>query len=272
MTSSVTDRPAASGKSVLESFLAQVVVDDYADVSPHPDDRRPWFRHWASLVVLVVIGAVVASAVISTRTSDEVRQQTRDALVDRVAALAVSIEDQQSAVAEQFTAVDRLQAELLAAGDADGGDLETAALASQAGTTELAGPGLTVTIDDAPDAEAGSLNQVLDRDLQDVVNVLWSMWASGVAVNGQRLTGVTAIRGAGEAILVNYQPLTRPYTVTAVGTTTSGVEDSPLQLLLEGLSTDYGLASQVSSGDVALPAGELRTPRFAQVDQGSATQ
>jgi len=222
--------------------------------------------------VLVVIGAVVASAVISTRTSDEARQQTRDALAERVAVLSVSINDRQSAVDEQSAAVDRLQSEVLAAGNAGGGDLETAALAAQAGTTGLSGPGLTVTIDDAPDAEAGSLNQVLDRDLQDIVNVLWSMGATGVAVNGQRLTGVTAIRGAGEAILVNYQPLTRPYTVTAMGTTTSGAEDSPLELLLAGLSTDYGLASQVSSGDVALPAGELRTPRFAQVDQGSAAQ
>ena len=136
----------------------------------------------------------------------------------------------------------------------------------------LSGPGLTVTIDDAPDAEAGSLNQVLDRDIQDIVNVLWSMGASGVAVNEQRLTGATAIRGAGEAILVNYQPLTRPYTVTAVGTTTSGDEASALQLLLDGLSRDYGLVSQVTSGDVALPAGELRAPRFARVAEGSTAE
>ena len=61
-------------------------------------------------------------------------------------------------------------------------------LAARAGTGVLAGPGVTVTIDDAADAEAGSLNRVLDRDLQDIVNVLWRMGASGVAVNGQRLT------------------------------------------------------------------------------------
>ena len=29
------------------------------------------------------------------------------------------------------------------------------------------------------------------------------------------------------------------------------------------LGTDYGLVSEVSSGDVALPAGEVRAPRFA---------
>lgn len=272
MTASVTDRPDATDEGVLESFLAQVVVDDYAGVSPHRDESRRWTRHWPSFVVLVLIGAIVASAVISTRTSDEARQQTRDALSARVAALSSSVDERQAAVDEQSAAVDGLQAEVLAAGAADGADVEAAALASQAGATALAGPGVTVTIDDAPDAAAGSLNQVLDRDLQDIVNVLWSMGAAGVAVNDERLTGVTAIRGAGEAILVNYQPLTRPYVVTAVGTTTSGEADSALQSLLAGLDADYGLVSEVSSGDVALPAGELRTPRFAQVDQGSGTQ
>jgi uncharacterized protein YlxW (UPF0749 family) len=272
MTMPVTDHPGPTDEGVLESFLAQVVVDDYAGVAPRHDEPPQWTRHWSSLAVLILIGVVVASAVISTRTSDEARQQTRNALSERVAALSATIDERQAAVDEQSTAVDGLRAEVLAAGAATGPDVETAALASQAGTTALSGPGLTVTIDDALDAEAGSLNRVLDRDIQDIVNVLWSMGAAGVAVNEQRLTGVTAIRGAGEAILVNYQPLTRPYTVTAVGTTTSGEEDSALQSLLSGLSTDYGLVSQVGSGDVALPAGELRAPRFARVDLGGGEQ
>jgi uncharacterized protein YlxW (UPF0749 family) len=168
--------------------------------------------------------------------------------------------------------VEALQAEVLAGRAAVADEQQVSALAAQAGTTALSGPGLTVTIDDAPDAEAGSLNQVLDRDLQDIVNVLWSMGAAGVAVNDQRLTGATAIRGAGEALLGDYQPLTRPSTVAAVGTTTTGGEDSALQVLLAGLSTDYGLVSQVGTGDVALPAGELRAPRFARVADGSDGQ
>ncbi len=122
-------------------------------------------------------------------------------------------------------------------------------------------------VDDAPDAEAGSLNRVLDRDLQDIVNVLWRSGATGVAVNDQRLTATTAIRAAGEAILVNYQPLTRPYRVYAVGTSTSGTGDSGLERLLDGLSTDYGLVTEMTTGDVALPAGELRSPRFASTER-----
>ena len=140
-------------------------------------------------MVLVLIGAIVAGALISTRTSDEARQQTRDALSARVGALSATVDERQAAVDEQSAAVDGLQAEVLAAGAAEGADIEAAALASQAGATALAGPGVTVTIDDAPDAEAGSLNQVLDRDLQDIVNVLWSMGAAGVAVNERAADG-----------------------------------------------------------------------------------
>ena len=36
-------------------------------------------------------------------------------------------------------------------------------------------------------------------------------------INGQRLTATSAIRFAGEAILVNYRPLVPPYAVTAIG-------------------------------------------------------
>lgn len=272
MTTPVAERPADPGEGVLEAFLAQVVVDDYADVPPHEEGPRRWARHWRALVVMVIIGVLAASVVISTRTSDEARQQTREALVERVGVLSASVDERQTAVDEKSATVDALQAEVLAGRDAVADQPRLEALSSEAGTTALSGPGLTVTIDDAPDAEAGSLNQVLDRDLQDIVNVLWSMGASGVAVNDQRLTGATAIRGAGEAILVNYQPLTRPYTVSAVGTTTSSGKDSALQVLLTGLRTDYGLVSEVGTGDVALPAGELRSPRFARTQQGGVGQ
>jgi uncharacterized protein YlxW (UPF0749 family) len=252
-------------EGVLEAFLTQVVVDDYSGVEPREDTRPWWARHWPAFAVLALIGLLIATVVISTRTSDEVRQQTRDELIARVSDLAAAVDAQEASVAEQSASVDALQAQVLSAragGSEEAGRI--ASLSAQAGTTALAGPGVTVTIDDAPDAAAGSLNRVLDRDVQDIVNALWSMGASGVAVNGQRLTAATAIRGAGEAILANYQPLTRPYTVSAVGT--APTDGSPLTSLLSGLSTDYGLVSEVSSGDVALPAGELRTPRFARFE------
>lgn len=252
----------APERSVLEDFLAQAVVDDYAAVEPREDDR-PWFRrHWAAFPAVLLIGAIVAVAVSSTRASDDERQATREALAARIATVTAVVAEREASVDEQAARVDALRVEVLGERAAQV-QAATEALAAAAGAVELRGPGVTVTIDDAPDAEAGSLNQVLDRDLQDIVNALWQMGASGIAVNDQRLTGTSAIRGAGEAILVNYQPLTRPYVVTAVGTTTAGDDASGLTELLSRLGADYGLVSEVSTGDVALPAGEVRAPRFA---------
>ena len=252
----------APERSVLEDFLAQAVVDDYAAVEPSTD-ARPWFRrHWGAVPGVLLIGVIIAVAVTSTRASDDERQATRAALADRIATVTAVVSDRQAAVDGQAATVEALRAEVLGERAVEV-QVASDALAAEAGAIELRGPGVTVTIDDAPDAEAGSLNQVLDRDLQDIVNALWQMGASGIAVNEQRLTGTSAIRGAGEAILVNYQPLTRPYEVAAVGTTTTGDGASGLTELLARLGADYGLVSEVSTGDVALPAGEVRAPRFA---------
>lgn len=87
-----------------------------------------------------------------------------------------------------------------------------------AGTGAVTGPGLRVVVEDAP-ASGGRppANRVLDRDLQALVNALWAAGAEAVAVNGQRLTAQSAIRQAGDAILVNFAPVHSPYVLEAIG-------------------------------------------------------
>lgn len=249
---------------LLEQFVGDIVVDDYGPaIADRP--RRAGSKA-AALAIAALIAFVVVVSLLNTRLSTDERQLTRDALADRISATSIDVQERQANVDEAQATVDGLQAQVLAATsevESVSAD-ERQRLGALSGTTALAGTGVIVTVDDAPDAHAGSLNRVLDRDLQDIVNVLWRSGATGVAVNDQRLTNSTAIRAAGEAILVNYQPLTRPYRVSAVGTSTPGSGDSDLQQLLGGLSRDYGLVTDVTTGDVALPAGELRRPRFAE--------
>jgi uncharacterized protein YlxW (UPF0749 family) len=85
-----------------------------------------------------------------------------------------------------------------------------------AGTVAAVGPGLRVTLDDSP-AGHGADNRILDRDLQTIVNALWATGAEAVAIGDQRLTGQSAIRQAGSAILVNFQPISPPYVLQALG-------------------------------------------------------
>lgn len=103
---------------------------------------------------------------------------------------------------------------------------QVAALELATGGVAVQGPGLLVTLDDAPDAakaanssRGGQLGdgRIYDRDLQDVVNALWAVGAEAISINGQRLTAQTAIRSAGEAVLVDFRPLSPPYVLRAVG-------------------------------------------------------
>ena len=78
------------------------------------------------------------------------------------------------------------------------------------------------------------------------------MWASGaeaVAVNGQRLTALSAIRSAGDAILVDFRPLSPPYDIVGVGDASAmrasfaeGFGGSYLQAL-----RDYGIGYSLST-------------------------
>jgi uncharacterized protein YlxW (UPF0749 family) len=84
---------------------------------------------------------------------------------------------------------------------------------------EIGEPGLSST---AANGRPGSTPQsqvavLHDRDLRAVVNQLWSAGAEAIAVNGLRVTALSVIRVAGEAILLDLQPLNPPYTVSAIG-------------------------------------------------------
>jgi uncharacterized protein YlxW (UPF0749 family) len=101
--------------------------------------------------------------------------------------------------------------------------------------------------------------KIVDRDLQIVVNGLWQAGATDIAINGRRLTPTSAIRSAGEAILVNYRPLIPPYVVSAIGPDANQIigrfREGTAGLLLEELEATYGVFWELQTvGEVTLPA------------------
>jgi uncharacterized protein YlxW (UPF0749 family) len=110
--------------------------------------------------------------------------------------------------------------------------------------------------------------RVTDRDLQTIVNEVWAAGAEAVSVNGQRLTALSAIRSAGDAVLVDFRPLNPPYTIRAVGdpktlrtTFVGGFGGSYLQVL-HGYGITYSVDDQ---NRVRLPASAGVALRFAAV-------
>jgi uncharacterized protein YlxW (UPF0749 family) len=139
---------------------------------------------------------------------------------------------------------------------------QLAALELAAGVAPVTGPGLVVLIDDAaepdgqdgaggagdPAADSTADGRVQDSDLQDVVNALFGAGAEAISINGLRLTAQTAIRSAGEAILVDFRPLSPPYTIRAIGNAKvlePAFVDGPIGRRLATYTSVYGLRLSV---------------------------
>lgn len=157
-----------------------------------------------------------------------------------------------------------------------GGQGDLVALLS--GATEVRGPGIKLVVDDAKGASSAGggpresagfsdTGRLRDRDMQKIVNGLWQSGAEAVSINGQRLTALSAIRAAGDAILVDNRPLVPPYEVLAVGDKKrlgTAFQDSADGQYLHVLQENYGIRSTLSPMDeVRLPAASSLTVRTA---------
>jgi uncharacterized protein YlxW (UPF0749 family) len=226
----------------------------------------------ATVVGLVLIGLILAVALAQTRASAPAVARQRTELEARIAGQTSTYDRTTQQVAALQQQVDALKSrELADTGQGSALADRVAALELASGQVAVTGPAVQVTLDDAATAPPGTdpdVDRVLDRDLQSVVNGLWAAGAEAVAVNGQRLTAVSAIRSAGDAILVDYRPLTRPYVVVAIGdpaSLPSRFSESAAGRGLQALATAYGIRSTVTSvGQQTLPAASPGDLRYAR--------
>jgi uncharacterized protein YlxW (UPF0749 family) len=153
-------------------------------------------------------------------------------------------------------------------------------LEATTGLAPVRGGGARVTLKDGPttaDPVTGIEHTdalVKDTDLQLAANALWSEGAEAIAINGQRLTATSTIRQAGEAILVDFQPVTTPYDMVAIGpdSLAGDFRDGYAGRFFRELVVRYGMsfdASKVkdvtvaSSADLTLRVAQRATPPSA---------
>jgi uncharacterized protein YlxW (UPF0749 family) len=114
-----------------------------------------------------------------------------------------------------------------------------------------------------------------DTDVRAVVNQLWSSGAEAIAVDDVRLTPTSAIRFAGQAVLVDFRPVSAPYTISAIGPAdalNTDLTTSPIADRLRTLSSAYGFVFSVSqSSAVRLPASTGGGPKYAHTDAATPT-
>lgn len=224
-------------------------------------------------MVLAVVCGLAAFGVVLAGSSER-RQGQAEA--PQQARLARLVENEQAQVASLRGAVTSLQAQLARAEQrraarttlSQQATAELAGLAVQAGESALQGPGLVVTLSDAAKVPAGAPDadayRIQDSDLQLVVNALFSAGAEAVAVNGNRVSDVTAIRDAGQTIVVDLAPLQSPYRVTAIGADEKAFGRSAIARKFSSWTPEFGLGFDVARKSRAtVPAFSLQVPLSA---------
>ncbi|WP_091412678.1 DUF881 domain-containing protein [Friedmanniella luteola] len=255
---------------LLLQIIRQPVDPDYAAATAR--GVAPSRRHWLLGVIAVVVGVMFAVAAVQTNRAAPALQSERSDLIDRVQAA----ESQQDALRARATELTEENAALRAAalgGDATAQQLERgiAALGPVTGTVAVTGPGVVVVVDDAAEQATadGSGDRVLDLDLQILANGLWRAGAEAVAINGHRLSSLTAIRSAGDAITVDYRSLNRPYRVEAIGdprTLPAGLAESAAGAWWHDLEQNRGMRYELGeSRALTLPADPGLALRWAEV-------
>lgn len=90
------------------------------------------------------------------------------------------------------------------------------------GLTPVSGPGITVTLDDAPPSVAANgiepdLLVVHQQDIQAVVNALWIGGAEAMTIQKQRVISTTAVKCVGNTVVLHGIPYSPPYQISAIG-------------------------------------------------------
>jgi len=278
--------PRASTVSLLDEIWHEALDRDYAEAARRdpvpaaagaPARRRSGRGGLLVSVFLVILGLLAATAVVQVQRRAPAAAQTRQALISEIDQRTTETDGLQEGVEALRAEVGRVRGEALQlSDDGEALDEKISRLELSTGVVPVTGPGLRVVIDDAE--PSGSVDQpasggvdatrVLDRDLQMLVNGLWEAGAEAVAINGQRITALTAIRSAGDAILVDYRPLSPPYTVEAIGDPRAlepAFADGAAGRELRVVKETFGIRFDISSVKrLELPAGSGATLRYAK--------
>jgi uncharacterized protein YlxW (UPF0749 family) len=214
---SPTGQAPDASMDLLNQIIRQPIDPDYALAAAAGSEPSTRGR-WKLGVLAMIIGALFAVAALQTTSAAPALQSERSELISRIQ----TAEHEQDELRGRVTSLTEDISTLRAAALGDDGaarlvESQISMLDPVVGNVAVTGPGVLIVVDDSPSAAADARDRVLDIDLQVLANGLWEAGAEAISINGHRLSNLTAIRSAGDAITVDYRSLTRPYRVEAIG-------------------------------------------------------
>lgn len=128
-----------------------------------------------------------------------------------------------------------------------------------AGLTDVKGPGITITLNDAIEKNPLFFEEdqiVHDTDIAQIVNELRAAGAEAISVNEQRITNTTAIRCVGPTIKVNDIKIGAPFIIKAIGNS---------QYLYSGLTMKNGVLDSMKKYGLqveVLQSENIQIPKY----------
>ncbi len=214
------------------------------------------------LVAAVLAGALFATSAVNSGGSD-LRDPGFDNLADLVTRQADKLAALRAQAATLNTQVSDLTDALQATSDTKV-QAQLTELRAAVGLTVVNGPGLTVTLTDAPRGvreQAGvDVAQLLvhQQDIEAVMNALWAGGAEAMSVQDQRVIGTTGIKCVGNSVIVDGVPYSPPYVIAAIGDPArlqASLDASDYLTLYRTTAAQYQLGWNVEASDsLELPA------------------
>src|SRR3954447_9512049 len=233
---------------------------------PNRPEKRSFAWSVLTPVVLVVAGmlfSLSAATAHGTDLRDDRRPELTNLIAerkkeiagsrDRAARLRAQIDAQQQGQAGTDGQVDEQRRR---------GDAEQAA----AGLTAVHGPGLLVSLNDAPRRADGTRPAgatpddlvVHQQDVQAVVNALWSGGAEAMTLMGVRVISTSAVRCVGNTLLLDGRVYSPPFEIVTIGDPARmlrSLDDADGVRLFKEAAVSFGLGYQVKTEtDVTVPA------------------
>jgi uncharacterized protein YlxW (UPF0749 family) len=222
-------------------------------------------RGWGLLVpvAFALAGVLFATSAEVSRGTD-LRSAGNTSLPDLIRAEQRRVEASTARVESLRKTVESLTGPA-ALGDERVAGLTTKAehLAEDAGTQAVHGPGIKVTLDDAhlssiPEGFTGDDLVVHQQDVQAVVNALWLGGAEAMMLQDQRVISTSAVRCVGNTLILQGRVYSPPYTITAIGDSSSmreALNGSPAVEIYRQYVDALGLGYEVTSrANLQLPA------------------
>nr|WP_246321832.1 DUF881 domain-containing protein [Nocardioides panzhihuensis] len=209
------------------------------------------------MVVVGLFALLATTAAVQTSRNEDVRQTSRQVLVDRIEQRQDRISDLHQQISELREDNQSRESALNSLGlRAESASSTAAATAEETGFAPVTGSGIRITIDNAADGSEGGT--VRDYDLAVIVNGLWQAGATAVSIDGQRVTPRSGVITSGATLRMNDVSLSPPYEVSAIGDTrtlAARFAETVSGAMIHTTTQDYGMPYDVENIErLTLPA------------------